>query len=161
MLELRTTKASLRVLAAAMAVVVLAAAPLVAQQETRTNQRVALPSSVTVDNAQYGLTGTLHFNFFVHRDNAGGIHIRAHANAQGVTVRKPNGSTCRGVGAVNVTANVGATKGAASEGTAVANLGLICPGREPKLRLHANLHLTVNANNQVTATVVNVHVMPD
>jgi len=147
------------VIALVAAAVTLGGAPLGAQQETRTNQRIALPSSVTVGNAQYGLTGSLHVTFFVHRDNAGGIHVRAHANAQGVTVKKPTGSTCRGVGAVNVTANVGATKGAASEGTAVANLGLVCPGREPNLRLHANLHITINANNQVTATVVNVHIM--
>jgi hypothetical protein len=73
-------------------------------------------------------------------------------------VTKPGGATCRGVGAVNITVNVGATKGAASEGTAVANLGLVCPGREPNLRLHANLHVTVNANNEVTATVANVRI---
>jgi len=137
----------------------LGGAPLGAQQETRSNERIPLPSSVTVGGVTYGVTGSLHVTFFVHRDNAGGIHVRAHANAQGVTVKKPTGSTCRGVGAVNVTVNVGAPKGAASEGTAVANLGLVCPGREPNLRLHANLHITVNANNQVTATVVNVHIM--
>jgi hypothetical protein len=142
------------------AAAMFAGAPAAAQQATRTNQRIPLPASFPVGDAQYGLRGSLHVTFFVHRDNAGGIHVRAHANAQGVSVTKPTGSTCRGVGAVNVTANVGAPKGAASEGTAVANLGLVCPGREPNLRLHANLHITVNANNEVTATVANVRVTP-
>jgi len=145
-------------LALAAAVIMLGGAPLGAQQETRSNERIQLPSSATVGGVQYRLTGSLHVTFFVHRDNAGGIHVRARANAQGVTVTKPTGSACRGVGAVNVTVNVGAPKGAASEGTAVANLGLICPGREPNLRLHANLHITVNANNRVTATVANVNI---
>ncbi len=130
-----------------------------AQQETRTNQRIPLPESVEVPGeGRFGLSGSLHVSFFVHRDNAGGIHVRAHANAQGVSVTKPNGATCRGVGAANFTVNIGATKGAATEGTAVANLGLICPGREPNLRLHANLHITINANNEVTATVANVRI---
>ena len=148
------------VLGLVLAGTMLAPVTVRAQQETRTNERVPLPSSVAVGGETYGLTGSLHVTFFVHRDNAGGVHVRAHANAQGVSVTKPNKVTCRGVGAVNITANVGAPKGAASEGTAVANLGLICPGREPNLRLHANLHITVNANNQVTATVVNVRVTP-
>ena len=152
----KARRVSMRAVVTALTAVMIGGAPLGAQQETRTNQRIALPPTVTVGNAPYGLTGSLHVTFFVHKDNAGGIHVRAHANAQGVTVRKPTGATCRGVGAVNVTANVGAPKGAASEGTAVANLGLVCPGREPNLRLHVNLHITVNANNQVTATVVNV-----
>jgi hypothetical protein len=136
----------------------LGALPATAQ-ETRTNRRIPLPPSVEVPGeGTFGLSGSLHVSFFVHRDNAGGVHVRAHANAQGVTVRKPNGAACRGVGAVNLTANVGAPKGAATEGTAVANLGLVCPGREPNLRLHANLHLTINANNEVTATVTNVRI---
>lgn len=145
-------------LAILIAAAMVGSTPVAAQQETRTNQRIPLPPSVTVDDQEYGLTGSLHVTFFVHKDNAGGIHVRAHANAQGVTVTKPGGTTCRGVGAVNVTVNVGAPKGAASEGTAVANLGLVCPGREPNLRLHANLHLTINANNEVTAKVVNVRI---
>jgi hypothetical protein len=141
------------------AIAVGGATPTAAQHETRTNVRLPLPASVDVPGeGRFGLSGNLHVSFFVHRDNAGGIHVRAHANAQGVTVTKPNGVRCRGVGAANLTVNVGAPKGAASEGTAVANLGLVCPGREPNLRLHANLHVTVNANNQVTATVTNVRI---
>jgi hypothetical protein len=151
--------APLAPLVALAAAALLGAAPLSAQQETKTNTQVQLPSSVEVPGqGTFGLSGSLHIVFFVHRDNAGGVHVRAHANAQGVTVTKPGGATCRGVGAVNITVNVGAPKGAASEGTAVANLGLICPGREPNLRLHANLHVTVNANNEVTATVANVRI---
>jgi hypothetical protein len=143
------------------ALVVAGATTARAQHETRTNTRLDLPSAVEVPGqGTFALTGRLHVSFFVHRDNAGGVHVRAHANAQGVTVTKPGGAACRGVGAVNLTVNVGAPKGAATEGTAVANLGLICPGREPNLRLHANLHFTVNANNEVTATIANVRVTP-
>jgi hypothetical protein len=138
---------------------VLGVLPASAQQETRTNVRLPLPASVEVPGeGTFALSGSLHVSFFVHRDNAGGIHVRAHANAQGVSVRTPTGAACRGVGAVNLTVNVGAPKGAATEGTAVANLGLICRGREPNLRLHANLHFTVNANDRVTATVANVRI---
>ena len=155
----RVMSRKITTLAAFAAAALLGAAPLSAQQETKTNVRVPLPASVTVPGeGTFGLSGSLHIMFFVHRDNAGGVHVRAHANAQGVTVTKPSGETCRGVGAVNLTVNVGAPKGAASEGTAVANLGLVCPGREPNLRLHANLHVTVNANNEVTAVVENVRI---
>jgi hypothetical protein len=138
----------------------VAATPAAGQIETRSNLQLPLPPSVEVPGqGKFGLSGKLHVSFFVRRDAAGGVHIRAHGNAQRVTVTKPDGTKCRGVGAANLTVNLGAAKGAASEGTAVANLGLICPGREPNLRLHANLHITVNANNVVTATVANVHVM--
>ena len=114
--------------------------------------------TATVGGTAYTLAGGLHVTFHARRDAAGGFHVRAHANPQGLSATGANGTTYRVNGAANFTANVGAPKGAASEATGVLNLGLIGQGQAPNYRLHVNVHFTVNANGDVTATVANIKI---
>ncbi|MDP9348411.1 MAG: hypothetical protein M3P24_04610 [Gemmatimonadota bacterium] len=147
---------------AALAAVLGSLSPTVAwaqAQTTTTNTRIPIPqnSAVTVNGETFQVSGSLHALFHVTRDNAGGFHIQAHLNGQGI--RAVSGGTSYRVNtADNLTVNVGATKGAASNFTGVANFGLIGQGQAPNLRLHVNLHGTVNANGEVTATVANVRI---
>ena len=135
--------------------------PVQAQDQTqtqpvKTNTTLDLDNvTVTVNGKTYQVDGRLHAVFHVHKDNAGGFHLKGHLNGQGVTITG-NNTTYRGTGAANLSANVGAAKGAASEFTGVANIGLIGQGQAPNYRLHVNIHGTINANGQVTAQVANV-----
>ncbi|HEX2094489.1 MAG TPA: hypothetical protein VHG28_18940, partial [Longimicrobiaceae bacterium] len=129
-----------------------------AQATTVTTQvRIPLNHTVVVDGESYQVSGSLHALFHVTRDAAGGRHLKAHVNGQGVSA-VGGGTTYRVNTAANFTANLGAAKEAASNFTAVVNFGLIGQGRTPNLRLHVNLHGTVNANGEVTATVAHVRI---
>jgi hypothetical protein len=147
---------------AALATVLGSLSPTAASAQARSFKRnVEIPLNTVVEaNGQSfqvsgGLHGVLHFT----QDDAGGLHAKAHLNGQGIkVVRVSDGSTFQGTGAANLTLNFGEPKGAASNATGVVNIGLIGRGRTPNLRLHANLHATVNANDEVTATVANVRV---
>lgn len=133
-------------------------APAHAQAQTRTvNTRIPVIATVAIpDGEAVQLSGTAHVLFHVTRDNAGGFHLKAHVNGQGISgTGQTSGAKYQGTSAFNFTANVGAPKDAASEFTGVANVGLIGEGRAPDLRLHLNVHGTVNANGEVTATVAN------
>lgn len=142
----------------------LAMAPRVtaAQAQTQTtNEKVAFENvPVTVPGTgSFQVSGALHLLFHTTRDAAGGFHVKLHANPQGVSATSTTGgANYRVNGAANAQANIGAAKGAASEGSIVVNLGLIGQGQAPNLRLHVNLHLTVNANGDVTATVANIRI---
>lgn len=131
-----------------------------AQARTTTTERQLRINNVEVSvpgTGSFRVDGRLHVLFHATRDNAGGYHVKLHANPQGLSATSTTGgSNYRVNGAANAQANLGFNKGAASTATAVLNLGLIGQGRAPDLRLHVNLHLTVNANGEVTATVGNV-----
>ena len=147
---------------AALAAVLGSLSPTAASAQATTvttNTRIPIPpnSTVTAGGETFQVSGSLHALFHVTRDNAGGFHIKAHLNGQGIRAVS-DGTTYRVNTADNLTINVGATKGAASNFTGVVNFGLIGQGRAPNLRLHVNLHGTVNANGEVTATVANVRV---
>jgi hypothetical protein len=137
----------------------LSATPVQAQNQAKpvtTNVQIPLDNlPVTVNGQTYQVNGNLHGLFHVNRDSAGGLHVKAHLNGQGVQITGAN-TTYRGTGAANLTINLGATKGAATNFTGVANVGLIGQGQTPNYRLHVNVHGTINANGEVTATVANV-----
>ena len=128
---------------------------------TTTNRQLRIENvALTVPGTgSFRVDGGVHVLFHVTRDAAGGFHVKLHANSQGLSAQSTSGgSDYRVNGAANATVNIGAAKDAASTGTAVLNFGLIGQGKAPNLRLHVNLHLTVNANGEVTATVANVRI---
>lgn len=146
--------------AVAPGVSLLGATPVQAQQTATkpvtTNVQIPLQNlTVTVNGQAYQVSGSLHGLFHINRDSAGGLHVKAHLNGQGVRVTGA-GTTYRGTGAANLSVNLGAAKGAATTFTGVANVGLIGQGQAPNYRLHVNIHGTINANGEVTATVANV-----
>ena len=122
------------------------------------NIKVPIPPNTTVFNPctveNVDLSGNLHLLIHVNSDGNGGFHLKLHANAQGISgVGQSSGNKYQGTGAANLQFN--AKKGVVV--TAVLNANLISKGSADNASLHVTLHLTVNANNNVTATVVNVN----
>jgi hypothetical protein len=160
MISTRTRRPMVAVVLAALATMLGSVGSVTAWAQATTvttNARVPLDHAVVVDGESYRVSGSLHALFHVTRDNAGGRHLKAHVNGQGVSA-VGGGTTYRVNTAGNFTANLGAARESASNFTAVVNLGLIGRGRAPNLRLHVNLHGTVNANGEVTAAVASVRV---
>lgn len=93
------------------------------------------------------LTGQLHDLFHVEA-NANGFHIKVHDNPQGVT---GTGQTTRakyqGTGVTQFEQNL--TVGV--QYTYINNFRIIGQGPRNNFLVHDNLHLTVNANGDVTS----------
>jgi hypothetical protein len=87
-------------------------------------------------------------------DDNGGVHAGLHVNAQASGTGGTTGANHSGHGVLN--ANLNANSGGAAEGTLVLNLGLIGQGKVPNFKLKVTLHATVNANGDLTATVINI-----
>ncbi len=99
------------------------------------------------------LTGELHLLSTLTEDGAGGYHAKYHANYAGVSgVGLTTGTKYQINGGFNTEYNI-AADGFPSETTAVANYGLIAPGKGNNYKGHALFHITVNANGEVTAEI--------
>ena len=93
------------------------------------------------------LTGTIHDLFHLSFDNAGGVHVKAHRNPQGVTgVGLTTGDSYRATGVTQFTFN--AKVGV--QDTFVNNFRIIGRGRGNNLLAHELVHITVNANGTIT-----------
>lgn len=105
----------------------------------------------TVTDAQgrkFTLSGSLHVTAFAKRQQDG-VFIKAHVNAQGISLTAPDGTVFRAVGAINFQAR---TEPDGATFKAVANIGLIGAGQAPNFRLHVNLRGSVDQNGKVTFT---------
>ena len=98
------------------------------------------------------LTGTLHFEFKTHFDSAGGLHVKLHANPQDVTGSDTNGVTYHAHGATNQSILIKAN--AADENTFVNTINVRGSEKDTSFVIHEVVHITVNANGEVTAVVV-------
>jgi hypothetical protein len=115
--------------------------------EVKTNVRIPLDNvQVVYEGKTYTVNGSLHGTFSSKKQKEG-FFIKAHLNAQGVSVMAPDGTVYRGVGAGNL--QVRTEEGGATF-KAVANVGLIGQGKAPNFRLHVNLKGSVATDGQVT-----------
>jgi len=100
------------------------------------------------------LTGYLHVTFSQTFDNAGGVHVKMHANPQGISgIGQTTGDTYRGTGVSKTQFNLKVGE----QSTIVDNFNIIGQGPGNNLLVHSTFHITVNANGNLTAWVDNSH----
>jgi hypothetical protein len=138
------------------------AAPVKAQADSFTvSQTFPIDITVFVPCANGGagedveITGNLHDLFHVTFDGVGGLHVTVHDNPQGISgFGLTTGDTYRGVGITEEHFNgtVGSTD------TFVNNFRIIGNGPGNNFSVHENIHVTINANGELTAFVDNFSV---
>jgi len=122
-----------------------------APRDFKANVRVPVDGTSVVYNGKtFTLSGDLHGVLQVKGSGAN-TFIKGHLNAQGISVSSSDGTSYRGVGAVNVQARTDAD-GATFKGE--ANIGLIGKGQAPNTRLKLRLSGSVDAQGQVTISVL-------
>lgn len=98
------------------------------------------------------LSGTLHALFHVTLDASGGAHVKTHFQPQGIKgIGLTTGDKYQGTGVTQdqFNARVGETF------TYINNFRIIGQGPRNNLLIHETVHVTVNANGTVTASVEN------
>jgi len=128
-----------------------------------TNDFVPLAAAVFVPCANGGagevvlISGTLHVqNHITINDNRASIKI--HFQPQGASgVGLTTGDVYHATGVTQEHDSVPITNGAA-EFTFVNNFRIIGPGPDNNLLVHQNVHVTIDANGNVTTTVDNLSV---
>jgi hypothetical protein len=102
------------------------------------------------------VTGTIHLVTVTTTDEAGGTHTNMHFNVQGVSgVGLTTGNAYRGIH--TETHSSDSHESGASETTTVIDIKLISEGPDSNLTIRdVVVHVTVNAEGEVTASVDNV-----
>lgn len=119
------------------------------------------PIAAVINNACTGepvlLTGELHTLIHITNDRNGGFHFYTHIQPQGVSGEGlVSGRNYHGTGATMDMAND--SSGPQVEISYVNNFKIIGQGPGGNFLVHANIHLTVDANGNVAADVVNTSV---
>ena len=118
------------------------------------NTDVVLPCAAGGQDEIVALSGEVHMVFSVTSDSGGGLHIDTHSNNEGVWgTGLTTGDKYHATGGNRFSSN---TNGAASEVTFVNNFQLIGQGQNNNLVIHETVHMTINANGDVTANIFNV-----
>jgi hypothetical protein len=128
-----------------------------AKESTRVEQ-IPIDETVFVSCAADGsgeevhLTGEIHTVIrFVTNSTTGGIHIKFHANDQGISgIGLTTGDRYHRTGATNSEHNAKVGE----EITVVDSFNIIGQGNGNNFLAHVTIHMTVNANGDVTAEVV-------
>ncbi len=103
------------------------------------------------------VTGELHVLISQEVDSNGGIHLKTHFQPKGVSgVGTVTGVKYQATGVTQAHTNI--HSGLAFEDTFVNNFRIIGQGPGNNLLVHMTLHVSVNANGDVTATVENTSV---
>lgn len=97
------------------------------------------------------LTGEVHAVFSVTVDANGGVHISTHFNNVGVSgIGLTTGDRYHAAGPNHFVSN---SRGTQNELTFVNDFLLVAPGSGNNLRIHELVHVTVDANGEITAEV--------
>lgn len=100
------------------------------------------------------LSGTLHLLFHV-TENANGFHVKTHAQPQQLSgTGQVTGDTYQGTGVTQDQQNVAAGETI----TFVNNFRIIGQGPGNNFLVHQNVHVTVNANGEITTVVDNTSI---
>ena len=142
-------------LATALALMGLALPPT-ARAEVITNDKIPVVIGVIIpcSGDVVLLTGNLHVLITTEVDANGGIHLKSHFQPQGISgIGAPSGDKYQGTGVTQAHTNI--HPNGAFEDTFVNNYRIIGQGKGNNLLLHTTIHVTVNANGDVTANVLN------
>src|SRR5579872_479922 len=113
---------------------------------------VAIPCAAGGQGEIVALSGEVQMVFIVTSDASGGLHVETQSNNQGVSgIGTTTGDKYQGTGGNRFSSN---TNGASSEITFVNRFQLIGQGPGNNLAIHETVHVTVNANGDVTASIL-------
>jgi hypothetical protein len=131
--------------------------PSTGRSEVITQIEMPLATTITVPCAARGagemidLTGEVHAVFSVTVDANGGVHISTHFNNVGVSgIGLTTGDRYHAAGPNHFVSN---SRGTQNELTFVNDFLLVAPGSGNNLRIHELVHVTVDANGEITAEV--------
>jgi hypothetical protein len=152
--------AALALFGAAMVTIPLQQQQAYAQAETVTSrERFPVNDQFFVECAAGGegevvqWTGEIQAVFHVTFDSAGGVHLKIHGNAQGLSgTGLTTGDKYQVTGASDLATNVKV----GAETTIVNNFHIIGPGKGNNFLLQELFHVTVNPDGTVTAFVDNL-----
>lgn len=128
-----------------------------------TNQFVPFAQAVLVPCANGGageivlIEGTLHLQEHVTINN-NRVNLKIHAQPQGATgVGQITGDVYHGTGVTQEQDSFSLTNGA-FEFTFINNFRIIGPGPGNNAQTHQTVHVTINANGDITSTVDNLSI---
>ena len=123
---------------------------------TTTNTQMPFTASLTDCNSQpVVVSGTMHMVTHFTTDATGGIHFDVHSNWQDVSGTSGT-ITYRAVSNNEHSFN---NSGAQTEFTVIDDVRLISQGPTDNLTMRATMHITVNANGEVTASFTRFEVV--
>jgi hypothetical protein len=110
------------------------------------------PISITLDACgnEFTVSGNLHDLFHVTFDGAGGFHLDAHDNPQGISGSDLARNKYQGTGITRSDVNEASVIFPLNE-TFVNNFRMIGQGSAPNFDVHENFHVTVNADGTLTS----------
>lgn len=129
---------------------------------TSSNDKIDLDMYVWISCALGGggemvhLTGTLHVMAHTTIDSAGNVHVSTHYQPQkGKGLGLTSGDEFNATGVTRDNYKFGGVNFPLSISTYVNNFKIIGKGDAPNYTIHHNLHITINANGDMTAYVDN------
>ena len=137
----------------------VAGRPNLAAVAITTNNQVPFAQVAFVPCANGGagelvlVSGTLHIQQHT-TFNGNNANIKVHFQPQGATgVGLTTGDTYRSNGVTQEQDKIALASGSATEFTFINNFRLVGPGPNNNLEVHQTVHVTVNANGDITSTV--------
>ena len=122
------------------------------QQKIEVGVLVFVPCANGGAGEDVALSGNLHVLFHFTEDGSGGLHIQVHENPGGISgTGLVSGDKYRAVGEIRDAFNV--KPPFLAEFSSVGNFRIIGEGPGNNFLVHETLHVTVNANGEVTAEV--------
>ena len=146
----------MKTLILSMLVALMALAMVPVNAEVVQNERIQLEGwagSECTEEEIY-ITGEAHIVYAVTEDGAGGYHVKMHENVKATGVGDVTGDKYQLNEVFNEEFNAAADS-IPYEATYVVNYGLIGQGKDNNLKGHILMHVTVNANGEVTAEIEN------
>lgn len=113
-------------------------------------------TTVTCDDVFVTLAGKMHVLAHVTTDAQGGRHATLQINTEGVKGTDVAGNKYVSSATNNDSLNEAGTMGSQSEHTVTTKFLLIGKGNLPDLLVKATMHITINADGEMTAEVTNV-----
>jgi len=130
---------------------------------TTTNLQIPLNLTVLVPCANGGagemvdISGTLHVLLHFTMSNSGRVTLKEHFQPQGVSgTGQTTGDTYRATGVTQQTMTFDGNDGAPFEFTFINNFRIIGQGPGNNLLIHETVHVTINANGEITAFQNNI-----
>ncbi|HEY2934376.1 MAG TPA: hypothetical protein VGK99_21770 [Acidobacteriota bacterium] len=138
---------------ASLAVIALAFFAAAAQAEVVINETIPIRFDAFGCNGEtVAVEGSIHLQFRITEDQAGGLHIASHTNINGSGTGLVTGTSYRFNEADNDELNVRALP---VESTFTRHVNVIGAGQVPNFQIHLTQHITINANGELTADVIN------
>ena len=123
---------------------------------TTTNTQMPFSATLTDCNSQtVVVSGTMHMVTHFTTDASGGTHLEIHTNWQDVSGTSGT-ITYHAVSRNQLSSN---SNGAQSEFTSIEDVRLISRGPTDNLTMRTTMHITINANGEVTASFTRFEVV--